>query len=113
MGKRKPNNIWLAKQQAKKEYENRLRWFISKQFLEDCMIIAINRVFHRKGAIMEEVRKEYQNIYDELAWMLFVDGEDDEELWYTQEKVDKQLREIMGEENFKPWAVRYDYSGVQ
>lgn len=111
MGKRKPNNQWLAQQQAKKEYENRLRWFISKQFLEDCMMIAINRVFHRKGAIMEEVRKEYQKIYDELAWMLFVDGEDDEDFWYTKEKVDRQLREIMGD-NFKPWDERYDYSGV-
>jgi len=112
MGKRKPNNEWLAKQQAKKEYENRLRWFISKQFLEDCMMIAINRVFHRKGAIMAEVRKEYQDIYDELAVLLFEDGEDDEELWYTKAKVDKELLEIMGEENFKPWDERYDYSGV-
>lgn len=110
MAKRKKNNEWLAKQQAKKLHENRIRWFISQTFLEDCMIIAINRVFHRKGGIIMELLREFHEIYAEMAVILIDDGEHDEEMWYTKEKMDRELRDIMGEENFVPWDVRYDYS---
>ena len=112
MAKRKKNNAYLAKLQAKKEFEHRLRWFISQRFFEDCMVIAINRVFKRKGSIIAEVLAEFREIYAELAVLLTEDGEVDEELWYTKEKVDRELREILGEENFKPWDERYDYTRV-
>lgn len=112
MGKRKPNNAYLAKLQAKKEYENRLHWSISQRFLEDCMVIAVNRVFQRKGGIIAELLQEFREIYAEFAVILTEDGEDDEELWYTKEKMDRELRYIL-EEYFIPWDERYDFTGGQ
>ena len=110
MAKRKPNNAYLAKLQAQKAYENRLRWSISQRFLEDCMIIAVNRVFQRKGKIIVELLQEFREIYADFAVILTKDGEDDEEMWYTKEKMDRELRYIL-EDDFVPWDVRYDFSG--
>ena len=111
MGKRKPNNAYLAKLQARKEYESRYRWFVSQRFLEDCMTIAVNRVFHRKGAIIVELLQEFREIYADFAVILTEDGKDDEEMWYTKEKMDRELRDILGD-NFIPWDRRYDpYDG--
>ena len=40
--------------------------------------------------------------------MIDADGADDKELVYSRAKIDEQLRQIVGDENFSPWEERYN-----
>lgn len=109
MSKRKPNNAWLAKKQAEKAAEQSLRTQVDVQFALDAAVIAANKVFHRKGDKIIEFVAEFNRQYRAIAVMMIKDSEDDEELWYTKEKVDSALKEIVGEEHFQPWEERYNF----
>lgn len=45
---------------------------------------------------------------DEIAKLINSDYEDDQELVYAREKIDRRLRQICGNK-FEPWEVRYDH----
>ena len=113
MGKRKPNNEWLAKKQAEKAAEQAARTHVDVQLAKDAAVFAANRVFKRKGSIIVEFLSEFNKLYPELSMMIYKDAHDDEEMWYAKEKIDTQLKDIVGEENFQPWDVRYDFSRRQ
>jgi hypothetical protein len=109
MSKRKPNNAWLAKKQAEKAAEQTLRTQVNVQFALDAAVIAANNVFHRKGDKIIEFIDEFNKQFRAIAVMMIKDSADDEEIWYTKDKVDGLLKDIVGEEHFQPWEVRYDF----
>lgn len=105
---KKPNNAWLAQQQAKKDAEIRWHRAFAMQWAWDAAIIAAHTVFHRKGEKMVEFAKELERQTYEIAQMTLDDSVHDKEIWYAKGKVDAKLKEILGEENFAPWDERYD-----
>ena len=55
----------------------------------------------------EAYRTAYITSVNEMAKMLAVDGEDDPDLVYSREVIDRRIRSIVGEEKFVPWDIRY------
>lgn len=51
----------------------------------------------------------YTEAFNEMASMMCEDQKDDAEYAYTREKVDRQIRAIVGEDKFQPWEVRYGH----
>ena len=109
MSKRKPNNAWLAKKQAEKAAEQSLRTQVDVQFALDAAVIAANKTFHRKGDIIIEFIKNFNEEYQKNAVMLIDDSKDDEEIWYFKAKIDGKLKDIVGEQYFQPWEERYKF----
>ena len=109
MSKRKPNNAYLAKLQAKKAEEQAARSHVDIQLAMDSAVIAAHNTFHRKGEIIIEFANEFNKVFKELSLMIIDDGKYDEELVYTKEKVDAKLKYICGEGNVASWDERYDF----
>lgn len=106
MGK---NNAYLARQQARMAAEIQYHRHFTMQWCADAAILAAHEVFQRKGDIIVEFFKAYKRLAEEIAQMTLDDAKDDRTIDYTKGKLDKQLKEILGD-NFQPWEERYDFA---
>lgn len=102
----KKNNM-LAKFQAKLEAEYRAKLDVALQMGLDAGMIAANEVLGMGPGRAEAYRTAYINAINEMARELSVDGADDPDLDYSREIIDRRIRSIVGEENFKSWDERY------
>lgn len=59
----------------------------------------------RAKAFVEAMIK-YEN---EIGKMFVEDSESDITLEYSKTTLDRRIKEIVGEENFEPWEMRYGY----
>ena len=86
-----------------------MRTQVDVQFALDAAVIAANKTFHRKGDIIIEFIKNFNEEYQKNAVMLIDDSKDDEEIWYFKAKIDGKLKDIVGEQYFQPWEERYKF----
>lgn len=49
----------------------------------------------------------YRNTVNEISRLLAADGKDDEDIWYSTQKIDDRLHAILGDDLFSPWDTRY------
>lgn len=107
-------NHMLAQMEAKMEIKYAIaferRSEVLAQMLMDAAMLAAHDVFGlgpgRAAKFMQAVKDSFQ----EMEIMALKDADDgDQEIWYTRAKLDEQLRAIVGEENFKPFEVRYGH----
>lgn len=77
------------------------------QMGQDVAMIAAHEVLQMGPGRAEAFCLKYIQTMNELAGMVCEDQKDDDEFVYSKTKVDEYLREIVGEENFQPWEVRY------
>jgi hypothetical protein len=108
-------NLMLAKIEAKKkaefDYERRAQMRILEQIYFDAFCLACNEVFQMGPGRAKKAMEAYRKYVDRIAQMI-VDDEGDKELTYAFEDVDRALRKIVGEENFKPHDERYGWGGA-
>jgi hypothetical protein len=104
-------NAMLAKIYAAAElkYERLFHDKISMltQLGEDAAIITANLTLQVGPKRAENFCTTYVKTFNEIARMMFEDQKDDSEFVYAKEKLDRQIKRIVGEKNFVPWEVRY------
>ena len=77
------------------------------QMSKDIAIITAHRVLGMGPGRAGDFLRVYEEVSTEIAALFVTDGLDDSELWYAKAKLDGQLLEILGEENFAPHEKRY------
>lgn len=79
---------------------------IHSQMCKDAALLAANKVFNMGPSRAPEFSEAFDEALRDIAVMTIKDGKDDKQLWYTKEKVDRELKRICGE-HFVPWEDRY------
>ena len=74
----------------------------------DAAVIAANRKLGLGRGRARQFMDEYKKAANDIAAMIDADGAEDKELVYSRAKIDEQLRQIVGDENFSPWEERYN-----
>lgn len=104
-------NPMLEKMEAK--YKNHYeRLFLAKmdmlmQMGQDAAMIAAHDVLKLGAGRAVAFARAYIKTMNEMAQMIVSDQHDDPDFVYAKEKIDRQIRAIVGEENFAPWEERY------
>lgn len=106
----KKNNM-LARHEAaiaaklKAEYDAQLD--IALQMGLDAATVAANEVLGMGKGRAKEFLTKYIEIYNLFARMITDDSKDDPNIDWSTTKIDQRLRQIVGDEVFQPWEVRY------
>lgn len=99
-------NAFLAKQQARTEALCRTQRLFTIQQCSDMMLIAAADEFGFGADRLVRLKRKYDEVFAEYAKMAISDGADDPDIVYTREKVDRKLKQILGDA-FSPWEERY------
>lgn len=115
MGKMNPakENIFLREIIRAKEEEIAqlkadmvtIKGFTLQQAL-DMACIELNKEFGFGPDRNEKFAAGFHNVFVDYAEMCVADGAEDDDIWYTQEKLDGALRAAVGE-NLVPFMERY------
>lgn len=104
----------MAKQSAfmkavQKEVNIRLRLYTRcrMQMAEDAAFLAANEVLGLGAGRARDFGNAFVKYVNEIAELIVKDSEDDKELVYSKDVIDRRIREIVGEENFVPYDERY------
>lgn len=89
----------------KAEYDAQLS--ISLQMGLDAATIAANEILGMGAGRAKAFLTKYIEIYNLFARMITDDSKDDRELTYSTAKVDERIRQIVGDQVFRPWEERY------
>lgn len=101
----KPNAFLSKLEEKHKKEMHAVRWF-TIQHCTDMMIIAANEAFGFGADRAKKLVDSFRDVMEEYAELTVADAKDDKQIWYTKEKVDSKLREILGDELI-PWDKRY------
>lgn len=77
------------------------------QMGQDAAMIAAHDVLQLGAGRAVAFAQAYIKAMNGIAHMVVEDQRDDPEFVYAKEKIDRQIRAIVGEENFVPWEERY------
>jgi hypothetical protein len=113
-----PKGDMLSRMEAKirREYEAKLAVVIAEyniklrmalQQCNDAAMFAIDDVFDVNEYSAEQFFIKHTEYMNEISKMAIEDGNDDPEMVWTKETVDRRLRKIVGEKNFVPWDERH------
>ena len=104
----KKKNPVLAQYEAKLEARYRRKLDVALQMGLDAGMIAANEVLKLGPGRAMSYRTAYVNAMNEMAHLLTEDGDDDHDLAYSTEVIDRRIKSIVGEENFQCWDERYN-----
>ena len=112
-------NAMLDKIEAKyrREYEIRLaqakasfviQLQMALQQSSDGALMALDDILPELDEVTAEkfLKAHIYNV-NKISHMAVVEDEDDPDMWWTKDTVDRRLKQILGEENFRPWDERY------
>ena len=86
-------------------YRRRVR--MDMQLGQDAAMIAANKVLQLGPGRAAAFQAAYQEAVNAIAALMVEDQKDDKEFVYAKAKIDAQIREIVGDENFVSWEGRY------
>ena len=104
----KKKNPVLAKHEAMLEARYRRKLDVALQMGLDAGMIAANEVLKLGPGRAMAFHDAYVKAMNEMAHLLAEDGDDDRDLAYSTEIIDRRIKSIVGEENFRPWDERYN-----
>lgn len=99
-------NAFLARQQARTELLCQMHREFTRRQCADVLMIAAAEEFGFGPSRLKRLKDRYDKVFDEYSDLILSDTKDDPGLEYTREKVDRRLKQIMGE-HFVPWEERY------
>lgn len=88
------------------ERERHMIYHISRQQLADAYTIALEE-YGFKPEDFERVNKLVEQAWVEICDICNEDYKDDKAFTYARQKIDDAIKRAVGEENFRPWEVRY------
>ena len=100
------NNYAKVLRQAQKVTSTRYAE-IRSQIDCDAALIAANEVLQLGPGRAKAFAEAMINAANEIAQMFVEDGIADATLEYSKVTLDRRIKEIVGEESFQPWDVRY------
>jgi hypothetical protein len=74
---------------------------------QDAAMIAANETLQMGAGRARDFGQAYITTMNQMAHMATEDQKDDPEFVWTKAKIDDRIRSIVGEENFRPWEIRY------
>lgn len=106
----KPNTYIQLRQAQQKIRQLEFDLYHFKGFtMQQCMdmaMLALNEEFGFGPIYNKRFEKKFREIFVEYADLCVEDGADDQDLWFTKDKLDEQLRRAYGEE-LLPFDERY------
>jgi len=111
-------NAMLAKIEEKyrREYEAKLLLMQARYLKQldmalqqsaDAALMAADDTFDVNAYSAEKFHVAHIQYVNKISSMAIEDAEDDKEMVWTKETVDKRLLQIVGKDNFAPWDERY------
>lgn len=80
---------------------------IMQQQTLDVMVLTVAEMFDATPETFKELQRVFEEKWAEICKLGREDVQDDKEIWYTKDTIDRALRAAVGDENFKPWEERY------
>lgn len=99
-------SAFLQRMEAKHRQNMELQRLFTIQQCEDMMIITLGQDFGFGPKRAMEALDAFRETFRSFARLCVEDAGGDQEIAYTKETIDRELRRIMGE-GFRPWEERY------
>lgn len=80
---------------------------VRMQMSQDAAFFAANEVLELGPGRAQAFGEAYIRYVNEMAELIVDDSQDDRAIEYSKHVIDRKLSGIVGEENFKPFDVRY------
>lgn len=80
---------------------------VRMQMSQDAAFFAANEVLELGPGRAQDFGEAYIRYVNEMAGLIVDDSQDDRAIEYSKHVIDRKLSSIVGEENFKPFDVRY------
>ena len=103
---KKQSGLIARSQKVRAAEQARLAEF-SVQYVLDAAIFAASDVFCAGPKKAREFVSAFGEYLEEMSTAIQADARDDKDIVYAREIIDRRLLQIVGEENFDPWPVRY------
>lgn len=97
----------LYKAQVREHLAYQKQLDIALQMGLDSATIAANEILGMEEDKAAAFVKCYMDTYSEICRMITEDSKDDPDIIYSTAKVDERIRQIVGEQVFRPWEERY------
>ena len=104
---RKPNPL-LAQLEAKLQAQYAAKLDIALNLGLDAAMITAHEVLGMGPGRAEAFRVKYIETINLMSKMMVEDSVDDADLTYSRELIDRRIKSIVGEENFREWDDRYN-----
>ena len=101
-------NPMLARIEAKHRIDMEFQRSFTIQQCADMMLIAASEAFGFGADRLLKLKQAYEQVFEEYAELAISDGKDDPDIEYTRAKVDRKLRQILGD-HFVAWDERYRF----
>lgn len=110
-------NAMLAKMEARMRAQYDAA-FVAKinmvmQLGQDAAMIAANDVLQMGKGRAEKFCRAYMKAANEIAAIMKEDQKDDDNFEYAKAKIDQRIRDIIGDDIFVPWEVRYGQEKIE
>ena len=99
-------SAFLQRMEAKHQKNMRLQRLFTIQQCEDMMLITLGQDFGFGPKRAMEALEAFRETFRSFAQLCVEDADGDQEIAYTKESIDRELRRIMGD-GFRPWEERY------
>lgn len=99
-------SAFLQRMEAKHRQDMRLQRLFTIQQCEDMMLITLGQDFGFGPKRAMEALDAFRETFRAFAQLCVDDAGGDQEIAYTKESIDRELRRIMGD-GFRPWEERY------
>ena len=99
-------SAFLQRMEAKHQQNMRLQRLFTIQQCDDMMLITLGQDFGFGPKRAMVAMLPFRETYRSFAQLCVEDADGDQELAYTKESIDRELRRIMGD-GFRPWEERY------
>ena len=80
---------------------------MAMQMIQDAACFAANDVLQMGPGRAFDFCNSVREYVNEMAHLMSEDQKDDDDFVYAKAKIDDRLKNVVGEENFLPWEVRY------
>lgn len=101
-------NPMLAKLEDRHKREMAYQKSFTIQQCCDMMLIAAHVAFGFGSDRLARLKEAYDSAFNEYADMAISDSADDPSIEYTKSKLDRKLKQILGD-RFVPWEERYEF----
>lgn len=80
---------------------------VRAQMAMDAACMAANETLGMGKGRAEEFCRAFCHCYDDMCRLIVTDSKDDKKIEYAKAKIDGRIKDIVGEELFEPFDVRY------
>lgn len=94
---------------TKEEYFRDVRWYqnYARQQMLDAVCLALHEEFEFGESRFQRFMDAYDRAWCGIVELCNADVKVDMDMQYSKDKIDRALKQAVGEKNFVPWEKRY------